>query len=367
MPGLQRTAIRVLLVDDSAVVRRCLAALLTDAGFDVVGTAQDPLHAVDLLRQRPADVIVLDVEMPRMDGLTFLRQLMAERPMPVLMCSTLTERGAQTTMDALAAGAVGFITKPKLGLRDFLQQDGGGIVQAVRAAARSNVRALRAAPAATGSAPGGSGVPAKLPPMVATTDRIIAVGVSTGGVQAIERVLPRLPSNAPGIVIVQHMPEKFTASLAQRLDAMCAMTVREARPGDRLLPGLALIAPGGRHTRVVRSGAQFLVEVFDGPAVNHHRPSVDVLFRSVATAAGANAVGLIMTGMGDDGARGLREMRQAGAWTLAQDEASSVVFGMPKEAIRLGAACEVVPLDDIAPRVLAAATGRARASLTDTA
>lgn len=361
MPTPGRPATRVLVVDDSAVVRRCLAALLADAGFEVAGAAQDPVHAMELLRQHPVDVIVLDVEMPKMDGLTFLRQLMAHRPTPVVMCSTLTERGAQTTMDALAAGAVGFITKPKLGLRDFLQQDGGGIVQAVRAAARSNVRVLRAAPAGSAAA-----APPKLAPMAATTDRIVAVGVSTGGVQAIERVLPRLPGNAPGTVIVQHMPERFTASLAQRLDAMCALTVREARNGDRLLPGLALIAPGGRHTRVTRSGAQFHVEVFDGPTVNHHRPSVDVLFRSVAAVAGANAVGLIMTGMGDDGARGLREMRSAGAWTIAQDEASCVVYGMPKEAVRLGAACEVVPLDDIASRVLSAATGRGRPTQPET-
>jgi len=298
--------------------------------------------------------------MPRMDGLTFLRQLMAsERPLPVVMCSTLTEQGAQTTLAALAAGAVAIVTKPKLGIKEFLQQDGNGIVPTVRAAARANLRALTRAPAVVGSAAAAlSPPPALLAPMVATTDRIVVVGISTGGVQAIERVLPRLPRNAPGMVIVQHMPEKFTASLAERLDRLCELQVREARDGDRVLPGLALIAPGGRHTRLLRSGAQFHVQVFDGPVVNHHRPSVDVLFRSAASAAGANAIGLIMTGMGDDGARGLRELRDAGAWTLAQDEASCVVYGMPKEAVRLGAVCEVVPLDRLPEQLLQAAQGR---------
>jgi two-component system, chemotaxis family, protein-glutamate methylesterase/glutaminase len=355
---------RVMIVDDSAVVRRFLSDLLTRAGFDVMATAPDPLFAIELLKKDQPDVMVLDVEMPRMDGISFLKQLMVNAPMPVVMCSTLTEQGAATTMAALAAGAVGIVTKPKAGLKSFVQDDGNGIVAALKAAARVNVGALSRCPAsgAAGNPAGGGRAgmapagPAVLAPMISTTERVVAVGVSTGGVQAIEQVLPRLPRNAPGMVIVQHMPEKFTASLATRLDGLCAMQVREARHGDRVLPGVALIAPGGRHTRMVRSGAQYHVEVFDGPVVNHHRPSVDVLFRSVATAAGANAIGLIMTGMGDDGARGLREMRNAGAWTLAQDEASCVVFGMPKEAIKLGAVDEVVPLDHIAERLLVGAS-----------
>jgi two-component system, chemotaxis family, protein-glutamate methylesterase/glutaminase len=349
MMAARRT--RVLVIDDSAVVRRALTDLLTHGGFEVVGAAADPLYAIDMLKRLPVDVITLDVEMPRMDGITFLRQLMGSTPMPVVMCSTLTEKGAQTTMAALAAGAVGVVTKPKLGLKDFFAQEGQGIVQAVKAAARANLGAVR--PQAASALPA-----AALAPMINTTDRIVVVGISTGGVQAIEQVLPRLPRNAPGMVIVQHMPEKFTASLAQRLDGLCEMSVREARSGDRVLPGLALIAPGGRHTKLVRSGAQFHVEVFDAPFVNHHRPSVDVLFRSAATAAGSNAIGLIMTGMGDDGARGLREMRGLGAHTMAQDEASCVVYGMPKEAVRLGAVAEVVPLQSIAEHLLRAAQVR---------
>ncbi len=362
---------RVMIVDDSAVVRRFLSDLLTRAGFEVMATAPDPLFAMELLKKDRPDVMVLDVEMPRMDGISFLKQLMASAPLPVVMCSTLTEQGAATTMAALAAGAVGIVTKPKAGLKSFVQDDGNGIVAALKAAARANVGALSRFPASSpatpgagraGGAPAAPAAPGLLAPMISTTERVVAVGVSTGGVQAIEQVLPRLPRNAPGMVIVQHMPEKFTASLATRLDGLCAMQVREARHGDRVLPGVALIAPGGRHTRMVRSGAQYHVEVFDGPVVNHHRPSVDVLFRSVATAAGANAIGLIMTGMGDDGARGLREMRSAGAWTLAQDEASCVVFGMPKEAIKLGAVDEVVPLSHIAERILAAASRSAHAA-----
>lgn len=340
--------IRVLVVDDSAVVRRCLTELLRGAGMEVVGNAQDPLFALDILRRQPVDVITLDVEMPRMDGVTFLRQLMSSQPKPVVMCSTLTEKGAQTTMAALAAGAVSIVTKPKTGLKEFLTGDGNGIVAAVRAAARANLRAVAApAPGAAASAP--------LAPMLAMTDRVVVVGVSTGGVQAIERILPRLPHNAPGMVIVQHMPERFTASLAERLNGLCEITVREARSGDRVLPGLALIAPGGRHTKLVRSGAQFHVEVFDGPVVNHHRPSVDVLFRSAATTAGRHAIGVIMTGMGDDGARGMKELHDTGAVTLAQDEASCTVFGMPKEAIRLGGVGAVVPLEEMAQHILKAA------------
>ncbi len=358
---------RVMIVDDSAVVRRFLGDMLRARGFDVIAAVQDPLFALEFLKKDQPDVIVLDVEMPRMDGLTFLRQLMASNPLPVVMCSTLTEKGGEITMAALAAGAVNVITKPTLGLKDFLQSDENGLVQALRSAARANMRnagALARVPVAVRprSALVAAASPASAPigagSMFGTTHKVVMMGLSTGGVQAIEQVLPKLPRNAPGIVIVQHMPEKFTASLADRLNTLCAIEVREARHGDRVITGQALIAPGGKHTKLVRSGAQFTVEVFDGPVVNHHRPSVDVLFRSAAQCAGKNAVGIIMTGMGDDGARGMRDMHDAGAWTIAQDEASCVVYGMPKEAVRMGGVSETVPLQSIADRLLrcAAAT-----------
>jgi two-component system chemotaxis response regulator CheB len=341
------SAIRAFLIDDSAVVRTFLAGALKAGGIDVIGSAADPVFAWPKLAADWPDVIVLDVEMPRMDGISFLRKLMAERPTPVLMCSTLTERGCQTTMDALAAGAVGFVTKPKAGLKDFLGSGTSGLVEAVRSAAKARVHAVT-------SRPGAPRLPRALPAnepqgaMAATTDRVVAIGVSTGGVQAIEHVLRGLDRTAPGIVMVQHMPEKFTASLAARLNASCDMEVMEAQDGDRVQDGRVLIAPGGRHMRLNRSGAQYRVEVKDGPLINHHRPSVDVLMRSVASCAGCNAVGIIMTGMGDDGARGLREMHKAGAYTAAQDEASCVVFGMPAEAIRLGGVDDVVGLADLA-------------------
>ena len=341
------TAIRAFLIDDSAVVRTFLAGALEAGGIEVIGSAADPVFAWPKLAADWPDVIVLDVEMPRMDGISFLRKLMAERPTPVLMCSTLTERGCQTTMEALAAGAVGFVTKPKSGLKEFLGRGDNGLVEAVRSAARAKVRAV---PGGQGTAPLPRGLAPSQPSgaMSATTDRVVAIGVSTGGVQAIEHLLHRLDRTAPGIVMVQHMPEKFTASLAERLNASCDMEVLEDRDGDRLHDGRVLIAPGGRHMRLTRSGAQYRVEVRDGPLINHHRPSVDVLMRSVAACAGRNALGIVMTGMGDDGARGLREMHKAGAYTAAQDEASCIVFGMPAEAIRLGGVDDVVGLDDLA-------------------
>ena len=353
--------IRVMLIDDSAVVRRVLAEVLRQHGFEVIAALQDPLLALEFLKKDQPDVIVLDVEMPRMDGLTFLRQLMESHAIPVVMCSSLTTQGGETTLAALELGAVDIVCKPTLGLKDFLQDKGNGLIQAVRNASRCNMRNLRRTsatrpmatlPSATRPGPASPASPGTSRPLFATSHKVIVIGISTGGVQAIEQVLSRLPRHAPGMVIVQHMPAKFTASLSQRLNGLCAMEVREARHGDRVLPGVALIAPGGLHTRLVRSGAQFTLEVFEGPTVNHHRPSVDVLFRSAAATAGKNAVGVIMTGMGDDGARGLRELHQAGAHTIAQDEASSVVFGMAKEAIRLGGVSEVVPLADIAERVL---------------
>jgi len=347
--------IRVMIVDDSAVVRQVISALLAQApGIEVMAAVADPVLAIERLKLDWPDVIVLDVEMPRMDGITFLKMVMQQKPTPVVICSTLTEKGAKTTMEAMAAGAVAVITKPKVGLKQFLSEASDELVSTVKAAARANVRRLAAgpmpAPAAKHTAD------AILAPatraMTQTTERVVALGTSTGGTQALEEVLTALPRVCPGIVIVQHMPEKFTAAFASRLDSLCQITVKEAEHNDRVLPGRALIAPGGRHMLLKRSGAQYFVEVIDGPLVNRHRPSVDVLFRSVAKSAGANALGVIMTGMGDDGAAGLLEMRNVGSRTLAQDEESCVVFGMPKEAIKRGGAERVVPLSAVAQEIL---------------
>jgi two-component system chemotaxis response regulator CheB len=346
---------RVLIIDDSAVVRQVLSAILQrDPALDVIGAAQDPIFAMERMNRDWPDVIVLDVEMPRMDGITFLKKMMAVRPTPVVICSTLTEKGAETTMQALAAGAVGIVAKPKAGLRSFLEEDGGGIVGAVKAAAAADMRRARAPARAAGHAQGGAPAPllaareSSAAAMAQTTDQLVAIGTSTGGTQALESVLTRLPRVPPGIVVVQHMPEKFTAAFAARLNGLCEIEVMEAKQGDRVIPGRALIAPGGRHMSVRRSGAQYHVDITDGPLVSHHRPSVDVLFRSVAKCAGRNALGIIMTGMGDDGARGLKEMRDAGARTFGQDERSCVVYGMPREAMKLGAVQQEVPLDAIA-------------------
>lgn len=351
--------ISVMLVDDSAVVRQVLLAILETApDIEVIGVASDPIFAMDKLARQWPDVIVLDVEMPRMDGLTFLRKIMAERPTPVVICSSLTEKGAETTVQALSAGAVEVITKPKVGLKQFLQESAEALIGAVRGAARANLGNLtRHAPPVRLQPPARLSADAVLSAggtqaMARTTERIVAIGTSTGGTQALETVLTALPRVCPGIVIVQHMPERFTATFAQRLDSLCQIEVREARHNDRVLPGLALIAPGGKHMLLQRSGAYYQVQVIDGPLVNRHRPSVDVLLRSVAKFAGRNATGIVMTGMGDDGARGLKEMHDAGADTVAQDEASSVVFGMPREAIKLGGAKRVLALDDMHLAVL---------------
>jgi two-component system chemotaxis response regulator CheB len=350
--------IKVLVVDDSAVVRQVVSQVLDeDAGIEVIASAADPILAMERMKKEWPDVVVLDVEMPRMDGITFLRKLMAEHPTPVVICSTLTEKGAQTTMEAMAAGAVAIITKPKLGLKQFLQDTSDDLVAAVKSAAVVNVKRLvphaRAAPMQVAAKNTADVI---LPPtsraMTQTTEKVVVIGTSTGGTQALEAVLTALPAVVPGIVIVQHMPEKFTEAFAQRLDGLCQITVKEAANNDRVVPGRALIAPGGRHMLLKRSGAQYYVEVTEGPLVNRHRPSVDVLFRSAAHAAGPNALGIIMTGMGDDGARGLKEMLDAGAHTLAQDEASCVVFGMPKEAIKLGAAQQVMSLDSIPEHIV---------------
>lgn len=352
--------IKVLVVDDSAVVRQVLTARLAeDHAIEVIGVAADPIFAMERMRKEWPDVLVLDVEMPRMDGISFLRKIMAERPTPVVICSTLTEKSAETTLQALAAGAVSIVTKPKDRLKRFLEDSTSDIVGAVKAAAKVNPRRLVPStnPAPLIEVPPKLTADAILAPssgsaLLQTTERVVAIGTSTGGTQALETVLTALPRVCPGIVIVQHMPEKFTAAFASRLNGLCQIEVKEAQHNDRVMPGRALIAPGGRHMLLKRSGAQYFVEVVNGPVVNRHIPSVDVLFRSVAKTAGKNALGIIMTGMGDDGAAGLLEMRNSQARTLAQDEASCVVFGMPKEAIKRGAAERVISLSAIPAEII---------------
>ena len=353
--------IKVMIVDDSALVRQVVSqALAGDAGIQVIATASDPIFALEKMKTMWPDVLIVDIEMPRMDGITFLKKVMAERPTPVVICSSLAEQGAQATFEAMAAGAVSIITKPKLGLKSFLEDASNDIVQAVRSAARANMGALRSsAAAAVLNRPKNTAdvmlAPATHRALERTTDQLIAIGTSTGGTQALEAVLTKLPATCLGIVIVQHMPEKFTAMFAERLNGLCQIEVLEAKNGDRVIPGRALIAPGGKHMMLKRNGAQYVVDVADGPLVNRHKPSVDVLFRSVAKFAGANALGIIMTGMGDDGARGMKEMHDAGAKTIAQDEASCVVFGMPKEAIKLGCVDQTMALDQI-PNAMVAYT-----------
>jgi two-component system chemotaxis response regulator CheB len=353
------SAIQVMIVDDSAVVRQVLSALLNAApGITVTHALANPLLAMERMKTQWPDVIVLDVEMPKMDGITFLKKIMAERPTPVVICSTLTEKGAQTSVEALTAGAVAIITKPRLDLKQFLHDSSDELVSAVRSAAGAHVGKLNNRPPPP-PVTAKLNADAVLPPvehgaraMVQTTERVVAIGTSTGGTQALEEVLTSLPRVSPGIVVVQHMPEKFTAAFAARLDSVCQVRVKEAANNDRVLQGQVLIAPGGKHMLLRRTGAQYFVEVVDGPLVNRHRPSVDVLFRSVARAAGANALGVIMTGMGDDGAAGMLEMLKAGARTVAQDEASCVVYGMPKEAVKKGAVEKSMPLNQIYREIL---------------
>ena len=350
--------VNVLVVDDSAVVRQVVSEVLgADPSINVMGTASDPIFAMERMKREWPDVIVLDVEMPRMDGISFLKKIMAERPTAVVICSSITQEGAETTLQALSAGAVSVVPKPGIGSRRQQMEDAASdLVQAVKAAAQVNLRRLAAKPAAPlSNAPkltADAILSAATQAMAQTTERIVAIGTSTGGTQALEQVLTALPRVSPGIVIVQHMPEKFTGAFAQRLNSLCAIEVREAKHGDRVVPGVALIAPGGRHMLLKRSGAQYHVEVIEGPLVNRHRPSVDVLFRSAAKYAGKNVLGIIMTGMGDDGARGMKEMHDAGAHTLAQDEESCVVFGMPKEAIKLGGVDRILSLHEIAPSIV---------------
>lgn len=339
-------SIQILVVDDSALVRQFMSEVIAgQPDMTLLATAPDPIAAMARMQKQWPDVILLDVEMPRMDGITFLKQIMAQHPTPVVICSSLTEQGAALTLEAFSAGAVAVFTKAKLGVRQHLQTIACQLVRAIREASQARTKVVRPAsppPFVNITAPA-------LPPhtLLQTTDRVVAIGTSTGGTMALENILTQLPQDVPGIVIVQHMPEKFTAAFAERLNGLCAIEVREARQGDRVLQGCALIAPGGYHTQIVRNGAFYCTEVFDAPPVNRHKPSVDVLFRSVAKAVGRNALGMILTGMGDDGARGLLSMRQAGANTIAQDEASSVVFGMPKEAIKLGAAEQIFGLNQM--------------------
>ncbi len=343
--------IRVLVVDDSAVVRQVMQAVLPREGDLHVTVAADPFIAMQKMEGNRPDVIVLDLDMPRMDGLTFLRRLMATDPIPVVVCSALGTHGAQLALQAVAEGAVEVVAKPRLGVRDFLHDSATVLIDAVRAAARAGVRPVKGAVAPRLKAD------AVLPPgrrarPHPSATRLVAVAASTGGTEALAELLTALPLESPGIVIVQHMPAGFTAAFADRLDTLCRIEVKEARSGDRVLDGRALIAPGDRHLIVRRAGLGYDVHVSDGALVSRHRPSADVLFRSVAQAAGPHALGIILTGMGDDGADGMLEMRQAGATTIAQDEASCVVFGMPKEAIARGAVDHVIGLSDIAPRIL---------------
>jgi len=350
--------IRVLIVDDSAVVRQTLADILSsDRGIEVMAKASDPLIAAEHIAREVPDAILLDVEMPRMDGLTFLQKIMSQHPIPVVICSSLAESGSDTALHALEYGAVEIILKPRLGAKQFLEEARIRICDAVKAAAASHVRRRVSF--------GPRDVPPKLTAdavlakarigqdaMLKTTEKVIVVGASTGGTEALKDFLMALPLDAPGVVIVQHMPENFTTAFAYRLDSICHISVKEAETNDTVIRGRALIAPGNHHLLLKRSGARYYVEIKEGPLVSRHRPSVDVLFRSAARYAGPNAVGVIMTGMGDDGAKGMLEMKEAGAVTIAQDEESCVVFGMPKKAIELGAVDKVLPLSSIAAAVM---------------
>jgi len=356
--------IRVLTVDDSALMRQVLAQLLSkDGGIEVVGSAPDPFIAREKIKALNPDVITLDVEMPKMDGLTFLEKLMAGHPMPVVMVSSLTEAGCQTTLRALELGAVDFITKPKIDLREGMEEVAQDLIAKIKAAAMAKVGVRRAGSHGSGASTLASRLlPLASSAMIKTTDTIIAIGASTGGTEALRAVLEVLPPNTPPIIVTQHMPERFTKTFADRLNQLCRISVKEAEDGDSVLPGHALIAPGNYHMTLVRSGARYSVRLNQDPPVNRHRPSVDVMFDSVARYAGANTIGVILTGMGGDGAKGMLAMKQSGAYTIAQDEASCVVFGMPKEAIKMGGVDKILPLDDIPAAMLAHASRSERAA-----
>jgi two-component system chemotaxis response regulator CheB len=345
--------IRVVVVDDSALVRSLLADIINRQGdMECVGTANDPLIAREMIRELDPDVITLDIEMPKMDGIEFLGRLMRLRPMPVVMISTLTERGAEVTMRALELGAVDFVSKPRIGLTDGINELAGQIVDKVRVAAAAHIRRNVVQVAASVSAPA-------LQPGLGTfagrvsTEKLVCIGASTGGTEAVKEVLMRLPADSPGVVITQHMPAGFTTSFAARLNGLCQITVQEATHGSRILPGHAYIAPGGKQFSIERSGANYVCVVQAGEPVNRHMPSVEVLFKSAARCVGRNAYGIMLTGMGNDGAKAMKEMRDAGSYNYVQDEATCVVFGMPREAILHGAADEVLPLTAITPALLA--------------
>ncbi len=351
---MSASKVRVLIVDDSAVVRQTLSGVLSsDSEIEVIGTAADPFVAAERIREQVPDVITLDIEMPRMDGLTFLQKIMTQHPIPVVICSSLAEEGAQSTLRALELGAVEIITKPHLGGKQFLEDSRVALCQAVKAAAAAQLHHLRPNRAVEPKLTADAILPPAMHAMAETTEKVVAIGASTGGTEALKALLEVLPPDAPGIVIVQHMPEMFTRAFANRLDGLCNITVKEAESNDTVIRGRALIAPGNHHMLLKRSGARYYVDIKDGPLVCRHRPSVDVLFRSAARYAGQNAVGVILTGMGDDGASGMLEMKQAGAVTIAQDETTCVVFGMPKEAIKRCAVDKVLPLPAVAGAILA--------------
>jgi two-component system chemotaxis response regulator CheB len=363
--------IRVLIIDDSALVRKLLTDILSsDPAIEIAGTAPDPFIARDKIKQLNPDVLTLDVEMPKMDGVTFLRNLMRLRPMPVVMVSTLTEKGADVTLEALELGAIDFVTKPKLDLTESIKEYTEEIIAKVKIAASVRVQALNraAAPvkrAATGKQTQQTTAMKKSSRHFKTTDRIIAIGASTGGTEAIKDVLMRLPPNCPGVVIAQHIPEAFSAPFAKRMDSVSAMNVCEARDGQQILPGHVYIAPGSHHLELVRDGARYICRLSDADPVNRHRPSVEVLFRSVCEHAGQNAIGVMLTGMGADGAEGMVLMHQAGAYTIAQDERTSVVWGMPGEAVKRNCVDSVLPLQKIADRILDAAEDKVSKTYSD--
>lgn len=346
--------VRVLVVDDSALVRSLLTEIINrQKDMECIGAANDPLIAREMIREMNPDVLTLDVEMPRMDGLDFLERLMRLRPMPVLMISTLTERGAEVTMRALELGAVDFVAKPRIGLVEGIKELSDQIVDKIRIAAAAHVKRLTPDAQAQAKSVGHVDKPVVRAIGRVSTEKLICIGSSTGGTEAVKEVLTRLPADSPGIVITQHMPPGFTTSFAARLNSLCQITVKEATNGERILPGHAYIAPGGKQFRVDRSGANYVAVVEDGEPVNRHKPSVEVLFHSCAQVVGRNAIGIMLTGMGADGAKAMREMKDAGSYNYVQDEASCVVFGMPREAIAHGAADEVLPLTAIAPALLA--------------